>query len=97
LFVFVGLGLNAEKSKYMLVSPHQNSGQDRDTTIANRSFENVSQLKYLETIVTDTNLSQGEIRRTLNSGSACYHSIQNLLSYRLLSKTAKTILYRAII
>jgi hypothetical protein len=37
----------------MLVSRQQNVGQNRDMKIANRSFENVSQFKYLGTIVTN--------------------------------------------
>jgi hypothetical protein len=38
----VGLEINVEKTKYMLLSRHQNIGQNRDIKIANRSFENVS-------------------------------------------------------
>jgi hypothetical protein len=41
----VGLELNIEKTKYMLLSRHQNVGQNRDIKIGNRSFENVSQFK----------------------------------------------------
>jgi hypothetical protein len=52
----VGLEVNVEKTKYMLVSRDQNAGQNRDIKIANRSFENVSKLKYLGTTVTDKNL-----------------------------------------
>jgi hypothetical protein len=48
----VGLEINAEKPKYMLLSCHQNVGQNRDIKIANGSFENVSHFKYLGTIVT---------------------------------------------
>jgi hypothetical protein len=59
------------------------------TKIANRSFENVAQLKYLEKIITDRNLNKDEIKRIFNSGNACYHSVQNLLSSRLLSKSIK--------
>jgi hypothetical protein len=70
----------------MLVSHDQNAGQHRDIKIGNRSFENVSQFKYLGTI---ENLIQEEIKRGLNCGNACYHSIQNLLSSRLLSKNVK--------
>jgi hypothetical protein len=46
----------------------------------------VSQFKYLETTVTNQNLIQEEIKRRLNSGNASYHSVQNLLSSRLLSR-----------
>jgi hypothetical protein len=64
----------------MLLSRHQNAGQNLDMKIANRSFENVAQFKYLGTSVTDQLLIQEEIKRRLNSGNACYHSVQNLLS-----------------
>jgi hypothetical protein len=37
----VGLEVNIEKTKYMLVSRDQNAGQNRDRKIGNRSFENV--------------------------------------------------------
>jgi hypothetical protein len=41
----VGLQINIEKTKYFLLSRHQNVGQNQDIKIASRSFENVSQLK----------------------------------------------------
>jgi hypothetical protein len=82
----VGLEINVEKTKYMLLSRQQNVCQNRDIKIANRSFENVSQFKYLGTTVTNQNLIHEEIKRRLNSGNACYHSVQNLLSSWLLSK-----------
>jgi hypothetical protein len=80
-----GLEINVDKTKYMLLSHHQNVGQNWDIKIANRSFENVSQFKYLGTTVTNRNLIQEEIKRRLNSGNACYLLIQSLLSSRLLS------------
>jgi hypothetical protein len=82
----VGLEINVEKSKYMLLPRQQNIGENRDMKIANRSFENVSQFKYLGTTVTNQNLIHKEIKRRLNSGNASYHSVQNLLSSELLSK-----------
>jgi hypothetical protein len=42
-------------------------------------------------------LIQEEIKRRLNSGNACYYSVQNLLSSRLLSKTVKITIYETII
>jgi hypothetical protein len=81
----VGLEINVEKTKHMSLSRHQNVGQNRDIKIANRSFENVSQFRYLGTTVTNQNLIQEEIKRRLNSGNACHRSVQNLLSSHLLS------------
>jgi hypothetical protein len=81
----------------MALSRRQDSVQNRDTKIANRSFENVSRFKYLGTTVTNQNLIQEEIKRRLNSGNACYHSVQNLLSSRLLSKNLKIRIYGIII
>jgi hypothetical protein len=93
----VGLEINVDKTKYMLLSRHQNVGQNQDIKIANRSFENVSQFKYLGTTVTNQILIQEEIKRRLNSGNACYHSVQNLLSSRLLSKNLNIKIYKTII
>jgi hypothetical protein len=45
----IALEVNSEKTKYMLLSRHQNSGQNHDMKIANRSFENMAQLKYMGT------------------------------------------------
>jgi hypothetical protein len=80
----------------MSLSRHQNTGQNQDIKIANRSFENVAQLKYFGTTVTNQNLIQEEIKRRLNSGNACYHSVQNLLSSRLLSKNVRIRIYKTI-
>jgi hypothetical protein len=55
----------------MLVSHGQNADQNRDIKIGNRSFEKVSQFKYLGTIITNQNLIQEGIKRRLNSGNAC--------------------------
>jgi hypothetical protein len=81
----------------MLLSRHQNSGQNHDIKIANIFFRNVAQFKYLETTVTNPNLYHEEIKRILNSGSTCFHSAQNPLSSRLLSKNIKIRIYKTII
>jgi hypothetical protein len=82
----VCLEINIEKTKYMLLSHCQNASQNQDIRIASRPFGNVSQFKYLRTTRTNQNLIQEKIKRRLNSGNACYHSVQNLLSSHLLPK-----------
>jgi hypothetical protein len=66
---------------------------NRDIKIANISFENVSQFKYLGMTVTNQNLIQEEIKRRLNSANTCYHSVQSLPSSRLMAKNLKKLEY----
>jgi hypothetical protein len=57
----VTLEVNTEKTKYMLLSHHQNAGQNHNIKMANRSFENVTQLKHFGMTVTNQNFIQEEI------------------------------------
>jgi hypothetical protein len=93
----IGLEVNAEKSKYVVMSGNQNAGQNHNIKLDNKSFERVEQLKYLETTLSNRNSIQEEIKSRLKSGSACYHSVQDLLSSILLSKNTKIKIYRTII
>jgi hypothetical protein len=92
----VGLEVNTEKTKYMLLCHHQNAGQNHDIKLASRCYQNLVQFKYLGMAITNQNLVQ-EMKRRLNSGNACYHSVQNLLSSCLLSKNIKIGIYKTII
>jgi hypothetical protein len=69
----VDLGVNAKKSKYMLLSRHQNVGQYREMKIPNRLLGNVAQIIYFGTAVRKQNLIKEGIRRRLNGGNYCYH------------------------
>jgi hypothetical protein len=51
----------------------------------------------METTVRNQNLIQEEIKRRLKSGNAWYHSVQNLLSSRLLSRNVNIRIYKTII
>ena len=53
--------------------------------------------KYLGTNLTNQNSIAEEIKSRLRSGSVCYHSVQNLVSSRLLSKNLKIKIYTTII
>jgi hypothetical protein len=55
----VGLEVNTEKTKYILLSRHQNAGQNHDIEIGNRYFENVAYIRYLGTRVTNQKFDSG--------------------------------------
>jgi hypothetical protein len=54
----------------------------------------VGEFRFLGTTVTNENFIQEEIKRRPSSGKAFYHSVQNLLSFHLLSKSLKIRIYR---
>jgi hypothetical protein len=51
----------------------------------------------LETTLTNQNDIHDEIKSRLNSGTACYYSVQNLFSFRLISKNLKIKIYKTVI
>jgi len=74
----IGLEVNADKTKYTVMSRDQNAGRNQSMKIDNSSFERVDEFKYLGTTLTNQNSIQEEIKSRLKSGNACYHSVQNL-------------------
>jgi hypothetical protein len=58
----IGLEIGAEKTKYMIMSRHPNSGQNQNIRIANESFEMVVKFKYLGTTLTNENDIHDEIK-----------------------------------
>ena len=76
------------------MSPDQNAGRNHSVRIDNSTFERVEEFKYLGTTLANQNSIPEKIKSRLRSGNACYHSVQNLLSSRLLSKNLKIKLYR---
>jgi hypothetical protein len=93
----IGLEINAEKTKYMIMSRHPNPGQKQNIRIAKESFGSVANFRYLGTALTNQNDIHEEIKSRLNSGSPCYYSVQNLLSSRLISKNLKMKIYKIVI
>jgi hypothetical protein len=65
--------------------------------IDNSSIERAEEFKYLGTTLTNQNSIHAELKSRLKLGDACYYSVQNLLSSRLLSKNLKIKIYRTII
>jgi hypothetical protein len=69
----IGLEVNAEKTKYMVMSRNQNAGHNHNINIDNKSFQRVEEFKYLGATLTNQNSIHEEIKSRLTSGNACYH------------------------
>ena len=57
----IGLELNADKTKYMIMSREQNAGRSHSMKTDNSSIERVEEFKYLGTTLTNKNSIQEEI------------------------------------
>jgi hypothetical protein len=93
----IELEVNADKTKYMVMSWDRNAGRGHSVKIDNNSIERVDEFKYLGATLTDQSSIQEEIKSILKLGKACYNLVQNVLSSRLLSKNLKIKIYRTII
>jgi hypothetical protein len=82
--------VNAEKTKYMVMSWDQNAGQNNNIKTGNKSFERVKPFRYWEYSIHEERNEHIEIRE-------CYYSVHNFLSSRLLSKDAKIKIHRTVI
>ncbi|KAJ4439494.1 hypothetical protein ANN_07618 [Periplaneta americana] len=93
----IGLKVNLEKTKYMIISRDQNIVRNGTIKIGDLSFEEVEKFKYLGATVTNTNDTREEIKRRINMRNACYYSVEKLLSSSLLSKNLKVRIYKTVI
>ncbi|KAJ4432156.1 hypothetical protein ANN_20772 [Periplaneta americana] len=93
----IGLEVNPEKTKYMIMSRDQNIVRNGNIKIGDLSFEEVEKFKYLGATVTNINDIREEIKRRINMGNACYYSVEKLLSSSLLSKNLKVRIYKTVL
>ena len=77
--VEIGLQVNADKTKYTVMSHLQNARRCNNIKIDNCSLERVEDFGYLGTNFTNQNSIEEEIKGRLKSGSACCHSLQNCI------------------
>jgi len=76
---------------------NQNARRSHNIKTGNSSYERVDQLKCLGTTLTYQNYSQEEIKSSLKSENACYHSVQNPFSSSLQHENVKIKIHRIII
>jgi hypothetical protein len=85
-YLFVGLEVNADKTKYLVMLRDQNAGRSHNRKTDSSSFERLEEFKWWGTTLTNQNSIQEEIKSRLKTGNACYHSMRKLLSSSWLKK-----------
>jgi hypothetical protein len=93
----IGQEMNADKTKYQVMSREQNAGRSHNMKIVNSSFERVEEFKYFTTNLTDQNSILEEIKSSLKSRNACYHSVQHPFLSSLLSKNINIKIHTTIV
>ena len=71
----IGLELNDEKTKHMVMSRNQHAVQNHNIYIGNKSFERVEHFNYLGTSFKNQNSFHEEIKCRLQSGNTCYYLV----------------------
>ena len=71
----IGLEVNADKTKYMIMSRDQNAGRSHSMKTDNSFIERVEEFKYSGTTLTNKNYIQEEIKSRLEVGNTCYYSV----------------------
>ncbi|KAJ4445522.1 hypothetical protein ANN_12202 [Periplaneta americana] len=94
----IGLEVNPEKTKYMIMSRDQNIVRNGNIKIGDLSFEKVEKFKYLGATLTNINDTREEIKRRINMGNACYYSIEKLCHHLVCcQKNLKVRIYKTVI
>jgi hypothetical protein len=85
----IGLDVNADKTKYVVMSRDQNPRPCYRITTDNSFFERMEEFKYWGTTLTYQNSIQEEIKGRLESVKACYNSQHKRMFSNLLSNNLK--------
>jgi hypothetical protein len=81
----------------MLLPRHQNAGQNRDIENSKEIVWKCVTVEIFGNCSNKSKLGSGGNKRSLNSGNACCHSVQNLFSSRVLYKDIKIRIHKNII
>jgi hypothetical protein len=72
----MGLAVNAEKKKYMVVI--RGSEDSSKLKVRNNEFEQVKEFKYLGVILNNKNIMHEEVNVRLNAVNRCYFAMETL-------------------
>ncbi|CAG9832981.1 unnamed protein product [Diabrotica balteata] len=93
----IGLKINEDKTKYMVVSKQERRRIRQNITINDHNFEVVKEFKYLGATITNDNKLEREVETRKMSGNSSFFAMQHMMKSILFSPGAKIRIYKTII
>ena len=93
----MGLKINEDKTKYMMVNSQSNRKQAKQIVIDNYKIEIVQRFSYLGSIINSNNNILEEINKRIQNANRCYYGLQSQFKSKILSRETKCRLYRTLI
>jgi hypothetical protein len=94
----IGLDVNVEKTKYINTSrSRQQDAHTRTVDINRKVCHEVTDFKYLGSIITSDNDSERDIKARMAAGNRRYYALTKIMKSREISKSTKLKIYRTII
>uniref|UniRef100_A0A8D8YS40 Craniofacial development protein 2 n=1 Tax=Cacopsylla melanoneura TaxID=428564 RepID=A0A8D8YS40_9HEMI len=93
----LGLIVNENKSKYMVMSADENRRKPKDLEIGQRKFEGVAQFKYLGDTLDHQVRIDIAIKERITSGNKAYFANLNLLKSKIINRKTKIKIYKTLI
>lgn len=85
----VGLKVNQEKTKYMIVRKDISTPITPHIRINNKEYETVENFKYLGVLINENNQIEPELNARLNSANRSFFSMNNILKSTSVSRNTK--------
>ena len=93
----IGLQVNEDKTKYLIISNSNTKRIPRNTEIGKKIFEGVQAFRYLGTIINNDNSMRNIINERLQAGNRAFYANQNFFLSRMITRQTKLRIYRTII
>ncbi|CAG9832810.1 unnamed protein product [Diabrotica balteata] len=78
----IGLKINEDKTKYMVVSQQERRRIRQNITINDHNFELVKEFKYLGTTITNDNKLEREVETRIMAENRSFFAMQHLIKYK---------------
>ena len=93
----VGLVVNSKKTMYLVSDPITLDVPLTPLTVGDHTFEAVDSFTYLGSLITSKNNVSDEIGKRISAANRCYFGLQKQLKSRIISRKAKTKIYKTLI